>query len=223
VSSGGVAISAVVTEAAAPSTPPGPPIVASPPAPRLREGFVDPIFLSRWSRRALSPHPIPPAVMDALFEAARWAPSCFNAQPWLFVFHDDEQTLEKARALIIPKNRVWAGRAPLLVFVFARRFDAASGKPLRTGAFDTGAAWFSLALQAHKLGLSARAMGGIDHEATYEAFGVPREQYESMAAVAVGYPGPASELPAELAARDVPSSRHAASAFAFRGRYQPAG
>ena len=186
---------------------------------RAPEAPIDPIFVDRWSRKSLSTRPIPADHVRSLFEAARWAPSASNAQPWLFVFNDDAQTLERARPLLNPNNRAWAHRAPLLIFVFARKIHPETGKPLRTGAFDTGAAWLALALQAHKLGLSTRAMGGIDHEATYQAFGVPRDQYESMAAIAVGYPGAREDLPPELAARESPNARRSTSTFAFRGRF----
>lgn len=190
---------------------------------RSPDAPVDPIFVDRWSRRALSTREIPAESVRSLFEAARWAPSASNAQPWLFIFNDDEETLGRARVLVNEKNRVWAERAPLLVFIFARRTHPETGRPLRTGAFDTGAAWFSLALQAHKLGLSTRAMGGIDHEAAHEAFGVPRELYESMAGVAVGYPGAREDLPSDVAERESPSPRKSAKTFAFKGLYRPSG
>ena len=187
---------------------------------RSPDAPVDQIFVDRWSRRALSTREIPEESVRSLFEAARWAPSASNVQPWLFIFNDDAETLERARALVNEKNRVWAQRAPLLVFIFARRTHPETGKPLRTGAFDTGAAWFSLALQAHKLGLSTRAMGGINHEAAYETFGVPRELYESMAGVAVGYPGAREDLPVDVAEREIPSPRKSAGTFAFKGHYR---
>jgi nitroreductase len=177
-------------------------------------------FVARWSRRALSSRPIPEDAVRALFEAARWAPSASNSQPWLFVFNDDEESLARARPLVSERNRAWADRAPLLVFVFARRQHPETGKPLRTGAFDTGAAWFALALQAQAQGLSTRAIGGMDHERAYDVLGVPRDEFESMAAIAVGYPGAPDELPADFAAREVPSARRSTSTFAFRGRYR---
>jgi nitroreductase len=192
-------------------------------SPRLAAAPIDEMFLERWSRRALSGRSIPTEIVRSLFEAARWTPSASNVQPWLFIFNDDPETLERARPLVNDKNRVWAERAPLLIFIFARRTHPDTGRPLRTGSFDTGAAWFALALQAHKLGLSTRAMGGINHEATYEAFGVPSDLYESMAGVAVGYPGARDDLPAEVAEREVPSTRRSTETFAFKGHYRPAG
>ena len=189
-------------------------------AARSPEAPVDPIFLERWSRRAFSSEAIPAALVASLFEAARWAPSASNAQPWLFIFNDDQETLARARPLLNERNRLWAERAPLLIFVFARRAHPETGRPLRTGTFDTGAAWFSLALQAHKLGLVSRAMGGIDHEAAYQVLGVPRDLYESMAAVAVGYPGARADLPPEVAEREIPSVRRSARTFAFKGLYR---
>lgn len=188
---------------------------------RSAEAAIDDVFLARWSRRAMSTRAIPADDVRALFEAARWAPSASNAQPWLFVFNDDQETLDRARPIVHDRNRVWADRAPLLVFIFARRNHPETGRPLRTAAFDTGAAWFALALQAHKLGLSTRAMGGINHEAAYETFGVPREHYESMAAVAIGYPGAREELPPDVAEREVPSARRSTSTFAFKGFFRP--
>jgi len=188
---------------------------------RSAEAPIDDVFLTRWSRRAMSTRSIPAGDVRTLFEAARWAPSASNAQPWLFIFADDQETLERARPIVHDRNRVWADRAPLLVFIFARRNHPETGRPLRTGAFDTGAAWFSLALQAHKLGLSTRAMGGINHEAAYETFGVPRELYESMAGVAIGYPGAREDLPPDVAEREVPSARRSTSTFVFKGFYRP--
>src|SRR6185295_13197217 len=90
-------------------------------SPRLAEGDVDPLFIGRWSTRAFSPEPIPKERIASLFEAARWAPSASNLQPWLFVYASDAASLERARALLREPNRRWAGSVPLLIFVFARR------------------------------------------------------------------------------------------------------
>jgi nitroreductase len=190
---------------------------------RLAEASIDPQFIDRWSRRALSAEPLPQGTLLSLFEAARWAPSASNQQPWLFVYANDPETLARTRPLLKENNARWAGRAPLLVFVFARRVNPETGKPIRTGAFDTGAAWLSLALQAQKLGLITRAMGGVHHEKVYEALGVPEAEFESMVAVAIGYPAAREDLPEDLAAREVPSQRKRQQEFVFNGRYHPAG
>jgi nitroreductase len=188
-------------------------------SPRLAEADVDPLFIGRWSTRAFSPEPIPKERIASLFEAARWAPSAANLQPWLFVYASDAASLEQARALLREPNRRWAGNVPLLIFVFAQRLHPETREPLRSAAFDTGAAWLSLALQAEKLGLRTHAMGGILHDQTYAALGVPEEEFQSIAAIAVGYPGAASELPADLAAKEAPNARKSQRQFAFAGRY----
>jgi nitroreductase len=186
---------------------------------RLAEAEVDPIFINRWSTRAFSGRAVPLDAIRSLFEAARWAPSASNLQPWLFIYANQADTLPGARQLLREPNQRWAGNVPLLIFVFARRRHPETQAPLRTAAFDTGAAWLSLALQAEKLGLRTHAMGGIRHEETYAALAVPEEEFESLAAIAVGYPGEASELPADLAAKEVPNARKSQREFVFAGRY----
>ncbi len=202
-------MTAPASESIVPSSAPG----------RLAEASIDPQFIDRWSRRAIASEALPQATLLSLFEAARWAPSASNLQPWLFVYANDPESLARTRPLLKENNQRWAGKAPLLVFVFARRIHPETGKPVRTGAFDTGAAWLSLALQAQKLGLVARAMGGVHHERVYEALGVPEAEFESMVAVAIGYPAAREDLPEDLAAREVPSQRKRQREFVFNGRY----
>ena len=192
----------------------------SPAAPeRVADEAIDPAFLSRSSRRAISARPIPFQAVRTLFEAARWAPSAGNVQPWLFIYAADRPVRKRAHRLLNEQNRRWAERAPLLVFVFARRNHPATGLPLRSAAFDTGAAWFALALQAQQLGLVTRAMGGIQHEQTYATLGVPESEFESMVAIAIGYPGDPVDLPPDLAAKELPTSRRRQHHFVFNGRY----
>ncbi len=193
--------------------------ISPPTSARQPETEVDELFLQRWSRRALSERRLTTQQISTLFEAARWAPSASNLQPWLFVYANLPEDLAKARTLLKETNQRWASRAPLLVFVFARKRHPETGAPLRTAAFDTGAAWQSLALQAHKLGLSTRAMGGIHHELTYQALGVPAEDFESMAGIAIGYPGEREELPPDLLEKEQPNARKSTREFAFEGRY----
>jgi len=188
---------------------------------RLAESEVDGLFIERWSRRALSDRPVTAEQIATLFEAARWAPSASNLQPWLFVYASQPESLARARTLLKEANQRWAARAPLLVFVFARKHHPETGLPIRTAHFDTGAAWQSLALQAHKLGLSTRAMGGIHHEQTYEALGVPQDQFDSVAGIAIGYPADRSSLPSDLHDKEQPNTRKSTREFVFEGQYRP--
>jgi nitroreductase len=188
---------------------------------RVADEAIDSAFLDRWSRRAFSARPLPFEVVRTLFEASRWAPSAGNVQPWLFIYAADRATRTRSHRLLKEQNRRWAERAPLLVFVFARRTHPETGLPLRTAAFDTGAAWFALALQAQQLGLVTRAMGGILHEETYAALGVPENEFESMAAIAIGYPGDPQDLPPELLTKEQPTLRKRQHEFVFNGRYIP--
>jgi nitroreductase len=183
---------------------------------RTPDAEIDVAFVQRWSPRSFSSETIDPQHVRSLFEAARWAPSASNLQPWLFVYADDEAALERARPIVRDGNRRWADRAPLLVFVFARRTNA-KGEPNRLAAFDTGAAWMSLALQAHKLGLVTHAMGGIHQDRAYEILGVPSDEYESLCAIAIGKHDVPERLPDDLQARETPSVRKPVGEFALRG------
>lgn len=186
---------------------------------RVADAAIDPAFVRRWSSRAFSDEPVSFEALRSLFEAARFAPSAGNAQPWLFIYAAERATRRRALPIIKEDNRRWAARAPLLVFIFARRHHPTTGNPLRTSAFDTGAAWFSLALQAQRLGLNCRAMGGIHHELAHRLLGVPEDRFESMVAVAIGYPGERADLPPDLAEKDVPNGRERQAAFVHNGRY----
>ncbi len=174
---------------------------------RIAQAPVDSQFLQRWSGRVFSSAPLSEEQIKSLFEAARWAPSCFNEQPWLFVYASNGQDLSRLRPLLVEKNRLWTDRVPLLVVVLARRHFAHNGKPNRHAAFDAGASWMSLALQAHKMGLMAHAMAGFDERNTYKVLNVSPERYEAMAMVAIGKYGNPTTLPAELLAAEKPSAR----------------
>jgi len=191
---------------------------------RIREpdAEVDMAFVQRWSARSLSTEPLLPSQVKSLFEAARWAPSASNLQPWLFIYADDEATLALARPILRDGNRRWADRAPLLIFLFARRTNPTTGEVNRLAAFDTGAAWMSLALQAHNLGLVAHAMGGIHLVRAYEILGVPSEEYECLCAIAVGRRAAPEHLPDDLRARETPSARKETGEFALRGAFRRA-
>lgn len=134
------------------------------PNPRIPEADVDAVFLDRWSPRSFRPDPLRPEQIQSLFEAARWAPSASNEQPWLFVYAVTAEDRARFAEGLVEWNRRWAPSAPLLGYILARTNLLKGNKPNTTAHFDTGAAWMSLALQARRLGLHAHAMGGSRRE-----------------------------------------------------------
>lgn len=190
-----------------------------PHASRSAQAAVDHQFIERWSTRAFSGEALSEAQLQSLFEAARWAPSCFNSQPWRFVYGlAGTPEWGPLFGLLMEFNQSWATRAGAVIAVVAKTtFD--DGQPAPTCAFDTGSAWMSLALQAHKLGLYSHAMWGFDHEAAPAILGLD-EVHSVMAMVAVGHPGDISLLSEKYQAREVPSARKPIAEIAFAGRLQ---
>jgi nitroreductase len=175
------------------------------------------LIRGRWSSRNYDPdRPIPAEMVDRLLEAARWAPSSRNAQPWRYIVFDrrDERALEKARACLNPGNRNWAGRAPLLLLSVAETVGA--GGQINSKAYhDLGLANENLMLQAIAMGLHCRPMGGFDHDCARMDFGIP-PGFEPAVMIAVGYPGNAADLPEELRNRESASrNRRKVEAFAY--------
>jgi nitroreductase len=186
---------------------------------RQLEAEVAPMFPERWSPRAFRPEPLPPEAVASLFEAARWAPSCFNEQPWLFVYGTDPGEREFFLQILTEKNRLWAANASMLAIVFARRTFAMGGKPNRWAPFDCGAAWVSLAFQAREMGLYAHGMAGFSREKAYELLGVPEEEYDAMAAIAVGMYGDRDKLDAQFLETEKPNTRKPLSEVAVKGKF----
>lgn len=165
------------------------------------------VFLNRWSPRSLrAEEPVAEADLRAVLEAARWAPSCFNGQPWRFLVARDPAGLDKMRSCLTQSNRVWADRAPALVTVLSRPTFELDGRPNRWHAFDAGAAWGYLALEASRRGLVAHAMGGFSEKKLRELYGVPAE-WGVHAVVALGRRAPKEQLPPELQEREAPTTR----------------
>lgn len=169
---------------------------------------IDSMFIDRWSPRAFDATPLSRQQLDSLFEAARWSPSCYNEQPWLFLFATSDEDRKRFLPVLMEANRVWANRAPLLMFLLCRKNFTFNGKANRHASFDAGAAWMALALQARKLGLHAHAMAGFSREKAYVVLGVPVEEYDIMAAIAVGRRAEPGVLPKEVAEKEVQSLRH---------------
>ena len=186
---------------------------------RMPDAPVNPMFLDRWSPRAFDPTSLPEEDIATLFEAARWAPSCFNEQPWLFVYGTSEEERETFLEILVEKNRLWAHNAPVLAILFAKRTFAHGGRPNRWAGLDCGAAWVSLALQARMMGLYAHGMAGFSQKRAYELLNVPEEGYEAMTAIAIGAYGDRDALPDEIKENEQPNTRKPLAEVAVKGKY----
>jgi len=176
------------------------------------------MFTERWSSKAFSDQALSKDQISSLFEAAHWAPSASNRQPWLFVYATDGPDREKFNMLLNEGNSRYAPNAGMMVLVFARMVDD-EGKKNRTAQFDTGAAWMSLALQANRMGLNTRAMGGIDLDATYDVVGISSDKFEAICAIAVGYRGTDDDIHERMVKENYANDRKDVSEIAFKGTY----
>lgn len=193
------------------------------PTGRIADHAIAPVFLDRWSPRAFTGEAMPQETLLSLFEAARWAPSAGNSQPWRFVYgHRGTEAFEAIYDTLDEGNRRWTDKASVLAVILSqthRRSSAGEMRPAYTHAFDTGAAWASLALQAIHAGYHAHGMGGIDREKAIEVLGVP-EGFRVEAGLAIGKIAPKETLPEDLMKREVPSGRKKVEEFAFEGRFE---
>jgi nitroreductase len=193
---------------------------------RTADHAIDPIFLERWSPRAFTPEVISEADLQVLFEAARWAPSSSNSQPWRFVYaRRGTSHWEKLLGLLNAFNLSWAQHAAALIVVVSKETMAVPGKdeeiPSYNHSFDTGAAWMSLALQATRLGWRAHGMAGFDRARAVTELNVP-PGHRVEAAIAIGKPGDKAQLPEAMRARETPSQRHPITATTFEGAFPAA-
>ena len=175
----------------------------------------------RWSPRAFAERSIEADKVNSLFEAARWAPSSNNEQPWRFVVagKDEVEQWNRLLACVAEGNRIWAVRAPLLILSIARLNFEKWDKPNRHALHDVGMATGNLVLQATALGLVARQMAGFDVEKARADLKIP-SGFEPVAMIAVGYPGDPTQLPDALRQRERASrQRHAASTFVYFGEW----
>jgi len=168
---------------------------------------IDDIFLNRWSPRAMTGEPISEEELMVLFEAARWAPSSYNNQPWRFLYaRRDSVHWQTFFDLLVEFNQSWAKNASALVlFISATHFEF-NGEPSVTHSFDTGAAWENLALQGSLRGLVVHGMQGFDFERARTTLNIPAEfAVEAMAAI--GRPADPETLPEKLREKETPSDR----------------
>lgn len=184
---------------------------------------VDPLFVDRWSPRAFTGERIRDTDLFRLFEAARWAPSANNSQPWRFIYaRNGEGRWHDLLSLLNEGNLRWADKASALVVLVSRTHHLRKGDteptPLRSHSLDAGAAWASLAFQAQQSGWRTHAIGGFNREAAAGVLGIP-DGYKVEVMIAIGRQGDASLLPDELKAREKPNERRPLTELVAEGRF----
>ncbi len=175
----------------------------------------------RWSPVAFSDRRVDPETIGSLLEAARWAPSSFNEQPWSFIIatKDDPAEYERLLSCLIEFNQQWARKAPVLMLTVASLKFARNQKDNRHAFHDVGLAAANLVVQATSLGLVVHQMAGILPDKAREVFRIP-EGYEAVTGIAVGYPGDAAKLDEKLRRREqAPRSRKPLEEFVFSARW----
>lgn len=184
---------------------------------------IEPLFLERWSPRAFTGEPIPPSELLTLLEAARWAASSFNAQPWRFMYaRRDTEHWPLFLGLLGKSNQIWCAHAAALLFLASkmtlRQRGADADVASYTHSFDAGAAWANLALQAVRSGWHAHAMAGFDRDRAPAALRLPHG-YRVEAAIAIGRRGDPARLPDGLRERELPSTREPLASTVFDGPF----
>lgn len=178
------------------------------------------VILHRWSPRAFSGEAISDEDVMALFEAARWAPSSNNNQPWRFIYAKRETAhWDRLFGLLVDFNKSWTHQAAVLVVVLSKKIFDYNGQASRTHSFDTGAAWENLALEASARDLIAHGMEGFDYDRARIELGVP-DEYEVEMMIAVGKPGKKEELSADLQEREIPSDRRLLQEIVMEGQFR---
>lgn len=184
---------------------------------------IDKIFLDRWSPRAYSNETMPESDLLTMLEAAHWAPSSYNHQPWRYLYAlRGSKDWDKLFNVLIEFNQGWVKSAAALLFVISRTHSgdvgSADQKPIYSHSFDAGTSWGYLALQANLMGYQAHGMTGFNADKANEMLGVP-DGYRVEAAIAVGKIGDKSQLPEGLRDREVPSARKPLSDVVFNGTF----
>lgn len=156
------------------------------------------VLKQRWSPRAFADKPVEPAKLHALFEAARWAASSFNEQPWRFFVatKDDKAAYDKALSCLAEKNQEWAKTAPVLILTVTKQTFSKNDKPNRVHVHDLGLAMGNLTVQATAMGLYLHQMAGVDLDKVRQRYNVPAG-YDPATGVALGYMGNPDDLPDE--------------------------
>jgi nitroreductase len=182
---------------------------------------IEKLFAERWSPRSLLPDEMSSEDLLTIFEAARWAPSSYNNQPWRFLYaRHGSATWDLYLKLLVEMNQGWCKNASVLVVVISNRVFDHNGKPSPTHSFDAGAAWQNLALQAWRLGYVAHGMQGFDYERAQRELEIP-ESFAVEAMIALGRQGLKEALPEPLQQREGPSDRRPVAESIAEGKFDP--
>ncbi len=186
---------------------------------RKTEYEIDDQFLKRHSPRAMSGEKVSDEELMTLFEAARWAPSSYNAQPWRFVYAmRDTPEFENLFSFLIDFNKSWCVNAGALIVTISKKTSGKENKPNITHSFDTGSAWENLALQAQNMNLVAHGMSGFDYQMAKEKLGVP-DDYNVEMMIAIGKHGKIENLPEAIRGGETPNDRQPLKEIVFKGKF----
>ncbi|MCM3039474.1 nitroreductase family protein [Paenibacillus motobuensis] len=187
-------------------------------ATRVSEYPVSPLFLNRWSTRAYSTREVSNQDLYTVLDAAHWAPSSYNDQPWRFIVAKTKEQRSVFHQFINEFNLTWVSTAPVLIVVASDKLRD-NGDPNGAHAFDAGAAWALMAIQATMLGMVTHAMGGIDRNKARQMLNIP-DNFEIHAVIALGYHGDKSLLPEAVQQREVPNGRRPLNELVYEGKIE---
>jgi nitroreductase len=180
---------------------------------------INPLILNRWSPRSMTAEGITDDDLMGLLEAARWAPSSYNNQPWRFIYAKrDTKHWEALFNLLVEGNKAWAKSAYALIVVVARKNFEFNEKPARTNQFDAGAAWANLALEATFRGIATHGMQGFDYEKARQDLGIP-DNFDVLAMIVIGKKASRELLPPQLQEREYPSDRKPLKDIVMEGKF----
>ncbi len=169
---------------------------------------VNSLFIERWSPRAFQPHVIEADVLTRIMDAARWSPSCFNAQPWRF-YTSTAGTFDDFLNLLVEGNQAWAKDTSVIGFLIGQKHFEHNGKPNAYSAFDSGAAWMSLTMQARMEGLYTHGMGGIKAPEVADYLKLDTQKFEVIMGFTIGKLADLDSLSDEQRGNEVPNDRKA--------------
>lgn len=187
---------------------------------RIPTHNINALFLNRWSPRCMSGEELSDEELMALFEAARWAPSSYNNQPWRFIYAKrNTESWNKLFNLLAEGNKIWAkDSAALVVLISCKNFEF-NEKPSITHQLDAGAAWENLALEACFRGFVTHGMEGFDYQRARQELGIP-ENYDVMAMIAIGKRGSKENLPPKLRDMEFPNNRKPLNEIVMEGKFR---